>query len=53
VLACFKCQYYVMLSGELETDCDICSNEKSLLDVKLMFEYEEAFSYTTDEEEFL
>lgn len=52
--ACFKCRYYVALSGELETDWGACSNEKSPLDRTVVFEHDscECFSFAADEEAF-
>ncbi len=52
--ACFLCQYYVKLTGDLGGDWGVCSNPASPFDSRLMNEHDSCdyFSFAADEEEF-
>ncbi len=47
---CFQCQFYIKLTGYLETDWGVCSNPLSPLDSRLMFEHDgcDYFSRSSD-----
>ena len=51
---CFKCQFYIKLTGLFGMDWGVCSNKASHLDGRVMFEHDgcEFFTFAEDELEF-
>lgn len=51
---CFKCQFYVGLTGLFESSWGVCSNPDSYLDGRIMFEHDgcEFYSFAEDETSF-